>query len=108
MAIRRPRYTFLKDESAPHFKAALILGGISLFCMIVLIILASVITEGINMVTGAVGLSAMLIGWYSFLVSMRELVKRPVNVRLAIISSIFTGIVSIIWLALFLAGIKQA
>ena len=107
MAVKRPRYTFLKDESAPHFKAALIMAGISLAVLAVLVTAAATMTGGIGVIGGAAGLAAMLTAWYAFAVSMKELAGRPVCVRLAVISSVSTGVLSIVWLALLLSGVKQ-
>ena len=51
-------------------------------------------------------LAAMLVSWYAFLVSMRELAKRPVNITLAAVSAGVTGLLAIVWLAVLLAGVK--
>ena len=108
MAVRRPRprYTFLEDKSAPQLKAALIMAGLSFLCLIILIATASVRENGAGMASGAAALAAMLVSWYAFLVSMRELAKRPVNIRLAAVSAGITGLLAIAWLAVFLAGVK--
>ncbi len=108
MAVRRPRprYTFLQDESAPQLKASLIMAGLSFLCLLILIVIASVRETGADMVSGAAALAAMLVSWYAFLVSMRELAKRPVNITLAAVSAGVTGLLAIVWLAVLLAGVK--
>jgi len=107
MAIRRPRYTFLQDESAPHFRAALVLSGVSLAVLCVLVVVSAAAAGGIGMTGGAAALAAMLTAWYAFAVSMRELVRRPVCVRLAVLGTVSSGVLSIVWLALLLSGVKQ-
>ena len=107
MAVRQPRYTFLKDESTPQFRYSLMLTGASAACLAVLLAIAVTQAGMTDVAIGAVGLAAMLIAWYSFSVSLRELVRRPPVIRLAVISTALSGVLSIIWLALFLAGVKQ-
>lgn len=109
MAVKRPRvrYTFLEDKSAPQLKAALIMAGLSLLCLLILIVHASFSENGAGPASGAAALAAMLVSWYAFAVSMKELAKRPVNIRLAAASAGLTGLLAIIWLALLLAGIKR-
>lgn len=107
MAVKRPRYTFLKDESTPQCKYSLMLTGASFGCLAVLLAIATAQSGLTDAALGAAGLAGLLVAWYSFSVSLRELVKRPPVMRLAVISTILSGVLSIIWLALFLAGVKQ-
>ncbi|MDD6684856.1 MAG: hypothetical protein PUE47_03500 [Lachnospiraceae bacterium] len=103
----RPRYTFLKNKNLPDLKWSLLLSTVSLAVMTVLLLL-SFFRKGQGFAaSGAFGLGGFLLALYSFVTSMRILVRRPEHLRLPAFCTIYAGGLFIGWLSLLMLGLNQ-
>jgi hypothetical protein len=103
---KRVKYSFTGKKQAKGGLEAIWLAGIS-FAAFLILVLASFACSGRGgTVLGAFGLLAMILSAYGFCLGLRGLDERNVSRRYATIGTIAAGSVSILWLAVFLAGVK--
>lgn len=101
----RPRYTFLKNKNLPDLKWSLGFSALSGTLLLVMLLI-SYFRQGAGIpLAGAFGLGGLLLAGYSFVVSMRILVRRPEQLRLPAFCVLFSGSMFIGWLSLFLLGL---
>ena len=86
---KKYKYSFTRDHEAKEGLEALVLSGISFAAFIVLAIISFAFSGKGGAVLGAIGLA-----------------EKNTGHRFAAIGTIFAGVMSIIWLALFLVGVK--
>ena len=100
------KFSFYKKETATDAKVSLALSGISLVAVLVLVILSSRGIAADRGILGAVGLAAALLSVYAFFLGIRTLARRDSRIRIAAAATIAAGVMVILWVALFLAGVS--
>lgn len=105
MAGRR-KYQFLKKKEAPDAKLSIWFSLASLVTLIILTLVSFAYEGNGGTALGAVGLLAALVAFYAFYLGMRVLVKRDPEYRLPAFSAVFSGTMSIVWIAMFLWGLR--
>ena len=103
---KKYKYSFTRKNEAKGGKEALVLAGISFAAFLVLIIVSFAFSGNGGTVLGAVGLCAMILAIYGFYLGLKGLSERNAGHRHATIGTLAAGGMSILWLALFLAGVK--
>ena len=103
---KKYKYSFTRDHEAKEGLEALVLSGISFAAFIVLAIISFAFSGNGGAVLGAAGLVAMLLAVYGCYLGLKGLAEKNTGHRFAAIGTIFAGVMSIIWLALFLVGVK--
>lgn len=103
---KRYKYSFTRKNEAKGGREALVLAGISFAAFLVLIFVSFAFSGNGGTILGAVGLFAMILAVYGFCLGLKGLSERNTGHRYAAIGTIAAGGVSILWLALFLAGVK--
>lgn len=100
------RYSALKPKSSKEGKISLgmavLSGGLLLFCVI-----ASALSAGKGTAyIGAVGLGAGLFALYGTVLGLKALQEKKNRSRLTIAGAIISGILFVLWLAVFIIGLK--
>jgi hypothetical protein len=103
---KKYKYSFTQKNESKEGLEALILSGLSFAAFLVLCILAFAFSGEGGTVLGAVGLVAMLMALYGAYLGLKGLAGRTVKKRYAASGTICAGIMSIVWLAVFLVGVK--
>lgn len=104
--MKKYKYSFAPDAQSGNGVFATVAGAVSLALFLVVCILSLLRGGDANAAVGAIGLFGFLFSVYAFIVGIRSLREKKVNHRFCIVGSIASGIMSVIWLALFFGGIK--
>ena len=99
-------YTFLEPGEMPRANAAILFSGISLAILLILIIVAFAMDGNAGLTAGAAGLAGALFAVYAFIIAMIALAKRESRYRLCVTAAIISGLMLIIWLTVFLNGLR--
>lgn len=102
---RRKQYTFIKKKSAPNAKLSILFTTISLVIMLVLFLVSLGFGGQGGMVLGAAGLAAMLLAFYAFILGLGVLRKRNPEYRLPAFCTLYSGVISLGWVALAIWGL---
>jgi uncharacterized membrane protein YadS len=97
------KYTFIK-KVAPAAKESLIFSAASLGLLILDILLSCAMNGNGGAILGAIGLFAMLVAMYGFYLGVRAVSDRGTNYLITALGTIFAGIMSIIWIGIFVLG----
>lgn len=103
---KKYKYSFSRTNEAKEGKEALVLAGVSFAAFIVLTIVSFAMSGKGGVALGAVGLVAMLLAVYGCCLGLKGLASENTGHRLAAMGTISAGVMSIVWLALFLVGVK--
>ena len=90
----------------PRANASLVFSGLSLAILLILILVAFILEGKGGLVLGAVGLVGALFALYAFIIGMIALARRESRYRLCVTATITSGLMMIIWLTVFLNGIR--
>ena len=99
-------YSFLEPGDMPRANASLIFSGLSLAILLIMIFVAAVLEGQGGPVMGAAGLVGALFALYAFIIGMIALAKRESRYRLCVVAAITSGLMMIIWLTVFLNGVR--
>lgn len=99
-------YSFLEPGDMPRANASIIFSGLSLAILLIMIFVAFVMEGQGGPVMGAVGLVGALFALFAFVIGMIALAKRESRYRLCVAAAIISGLMMIIWLTVFLNGIR--
>ncbi len=103
---KKYKYSFTQKNESKEGLEALIFAGISFASFLILSILSFAFLGGGGTVLGAVGLVAMLLALYGCYLGLKGLARRGMRKRYAASGTICAGVVAILWLAVFLVGVK--
>lgn len=106
MAKKRYKYAFTKQKHSQDGKISAIFAGISLglFCISGL---CSLVYHGKGgLYLGAVGLAAMGLSVYGFILGLKSFSEKKRDQFYCKIGAVANGTLAVIWLALFLLGIS--
>ena len=106
MAVKRYKYSFANKNHAAKGVVSTACAGISagIFCVASLCSLAYQGNGGIYL--GALGLAALGISIYGFIMGLRSFSEKQKNQRFCKIGAMANGVIMVIWLALFLVGLS--
>ena len=106
MAGKRYKYSFTNKNHAAKGVVSTVCAGISLgvFCVASLCSLAYHGNGCIYL--GAMGLAALGISIYGFIMGLRSFSEKHKNQRFCKIGAMANGVIMVIWLALFLVGLS--
>ncbi|MDO4490073.1 MAG: DUF6142 family protein [Lachnospiraceae bacterium] len=103
---KKYKYSFAGKKEVREGRGAVVLSSLSLALFFISISM-SFITEGnAGIVTGAFGLFSFLCAVYGFYLGLSLLRTTQKGHGIAAVGSITSGIVALMWLAVFLMGLK--
>ena len=100
------KYRFLSKPVAKDGKLSIILGGVSFAIMLASIIISFFMEGKGDNVLGALGLCAIALAFYGFILGLRGLNQKKVDHKLSFIGTVTSGLAVILWLAIFVVGAK--
>ncbi len=103
---RRRKYSVTKKTLSKDGKISLILGVVSVAAF-VFCICASALSrgEGASYI-GAIGIGASLVALYGCVLGIKEFASQDTAHGKPFVGTILSGVIFIVWLAIFLSGIK--
>lgn len=103
---KKYKYSFAGKKEAKEGRGAIVLSAIAL-ALFFASMLISYFTEGnAGILVGAFGLFSFMCSLYGFYLGISVLKTRRKGYTIAAIGSISSGLVAIIWLSMFLMGLK--
>lgn len=102
---KRFRYAFAKKKEARKGKLSSGLAAFSLVLFVAAILLAFFMEGELGFIVGGIGLFAMLLSVYGFIMGLVSFSEENRNHRTSIIGSIANGIIMVGWLGIFLMGV---
>lgn len=102
---RRYRYAFAKKEEARKGKLSVGLAAASFLLFLAAVALAYLLEGRLGYIVGGIGLFAMLLSVYGFIMGLASFSEVKRNHRTSIIGSIGNGLIMVGWLGLFLMGV---
>ena len=99
------RYTFLERGEMPRAKASLLFSAASLGILLVMMLLAYLLQGKAPLAIGAAGLVGLLMAGYAFAIGIKALSRHESKHRVCVAAATFSGLMSIIWLTVFLNGL---
>ena len=103
---KKYKYTFTKKDGDHGGRDAGILAAVSFGLFLLLSLVSFGFSGQAGTALGAVGLFAMLLSLYGCCVGFRSIIRQKLIQRSSIVGSIASGVVFILWLALFLVGVS--
>ena len=103
--MKKFRYSFAPDANAKGGVAAAVSAGVSLALLLITAVISFAFEGRGGVYLGAIGLFALLLSGYGFYLGIRSFSEKHVNHRYSIIGSLSSGVLAVLWLALFLVGI---
>ncbi len=103
---KKYKYSFTQKNESKEGLEALLFAAISFAVFLILIILSFAFSGEGSRVLGALGLAAMLLALYGCCLGLKGLAGRGRRKRYAASGTICAGVVAILWLAVFLVGVK--
>lgn len=102
---KRTMYSFMEKQHSKKGKLSTLVAAIS-YVLFFIMVLISYITKGqAGLYAGAVGLSAMLLSIYGFVLGLRSFQETNCLHRYSKVGSILNGLALVGWLSLLLIGI---
>jgi len=103
---KRFKYTSRLRPETKGGIAALLMAAISVFLFAVAVIISYIYKgEGGNLL-GAIGLVGFLLTLVGFWIGIKSFSEKEKSHRFSTIASIINGIIAVIWLALYLVGVR--
>lgn len=102
---KRYRYAFARKKEAGKGKLSVGLGIASFLLFLTSVLLSFFLEEKFGFIVGGVGLFAMLLSVYGFLMGLLSFSEENRKHRTSIIGSIANGIIMVCWVGLYLTGI---
>lgn len=101
------KYRFIPKPVAKDGKASIGLAIASGAIMLVSIIMSFVMEGNGDHILGAMGLCAILLAAYGFLLGIKGLNEKNVAHKLSFIGTVASGLAVILWLAIFFVGVAK-
>ena len=89
----------------PRAKASIVFSGVSLLLLLVTLLFAAGLKGKAPLAIGAAALVGALCAGYAFIIGLLALTRRESRYRLCVAASIFSGLMAILWLTVFLNGL---
>ena len=99
------KYTFIEEDKFTDTRVSLALSVGSLAVLRVTVLISFIVQAQGGIALGCSGLIAMLFSFYAFYLGMRALSQKTESIPKATLSALASGIMSILWVVLFLLGI---
>lgn len=99
-------YSFARKKQSEEGVISSILAGISLFLFLAAAVLSGLAGGKGAVYLGAMGLAAMGISIYGFVIGLKSFSRKDRSYRYSKMGSIANGVIMIGWLALFLIGVS--
>ena len=99
------RYTFLDPGDMPRAKASIFFSAGSLGILLLMLLLAYLFQGKAPLVVGAAALAGALCAGYAFIIGLIALARHESRHRLCVTATLFSGVMTIIWLTVFLNGL---
>ena len=103
---KRYRYAFTKKKEASKGKLSIGLAVMSLFLLGTALGVSIYLDGRLGFIVGGISLFAMLISIYGFLMGLSSFSEENRMHRTSIVGSISNGIIVVVWLAFYLVGIQ--
>ena len=103
---KRYRYAFAKKKEARKGKISTGLAAASLLLFGAAVTTAFFLEGELGFIVGGIGLFAMLLSVYGFVLGLSGFSEKDRNHRTSIIRSIANGIIMVGWLGIFLMGVS--
>ena len=104
MLKKRYKYNFAAKKESGDGKASVVYAVMSF--VFILISFCSVYFGISEAVAGAVGLAATLLSLAGFFIGIRSLLNRETNHSFGIFGTVSNGLLAVLWIGLYLAGIN--
>ncbi len=102
---RDNKYTFIEKKNSKGGILAAQLAGVSLALLIIDSVLSFAFRGSAGAIAGVIALAAMALSVYGFIIGMRSFNDRECSPKYSVIGSIFSGVVMVGWLTVFLTGL---
>lgn len=103
---RKYKYSFVKKEDAQEGRRAAWTAAVSFGLFLILSLVSFAFGGKGGNALGALGLFAMLLAFYGCYIGFKSIGRHGRMQKFSVIGSLTSGAVSILWLALFLVGVK--
>lgn len=103
---KRYRYAFVKKKEAGKGKLSTGLAAASLLLFGAAVMTAFFLEGKFGFLVGGIGLFAMLLSVYGFIMGLSSFSEEDRNHKTSIIGSIANGIIMVGWLGIFLMGVS--
>ena len=103
---KRYRYAFVKKKEAGKGKLSTGLAAPSLLLFGAAVMTAFFLEGKLGFLVGGIGLFAMLLSVYGFIMGLSSFSEEDRNHKTSIIGSIANGIIMVGWLGIFLMGVS--
>lgn len=103
---KRYRYAFVKKKEAGKGKLSTGLAAASLLLFGAAVMTAFFLEGKLGFLVGSIGLFAMLLSVYGFIMGLSSFSEEDRNHKTSIIGSIANGIIMVGWLGIFLMGVS--
>ncbi|MEE8886466.1 MAG: hypothetical protein SOI56_07895 [Eubacteriales bacterium] len=102
----RRKYSFLKNDDSRNSKRSIALSAVSAIIFIILI-LVSIMAGVSGPASGAFGLMALIFSVIAFALGVKALTNHEGKQNLAVIGTMMSGVVMILWGGIFILGIHS-
>ncbi|MDD3278331.1 MAG: hypothetical protein PHG16_05525 [Lachnospiraceae bacterium] len=103
--MKKYRYSFAPDQNAKGGVASAVIAAASLGILLICVGISFFMKGKGGSYIGAVGLFSLLLSAYGFYLGLKSFSEKKVNHKYSIIGSMGSGVLTVIWLGLFLSGI---
>ena len=105
MTKRKFKYKLLKKKHSPKGVLSSVLAGVSLLLFFAAVFCSLVFHGNGGLYLGAMGLIAIALSVYGFLLGLKSFGDKERDLFYCKVGALGNGVLMVIWLALFLAGI---
>lgn len=103
---KKYKYSFAGKKEVREGRGAIVLSALALALFFISISISYISEGNAGIVIGACGLFSFLCAVYGFYLGLSVLKTRQKGQAIAVVGSISSGIVAILWLTVFLMGLK--
>ena len=103
---KRFKYTSRIKPEAKGGMAALLMAALSIFLLLIAVIISYVFLGQGGDLLGAIGLVGLLLSVVGFFIGIKSFAEKEKSHRYSTIASMANGIIAVVWLALYLVGIR--
>lgn len=100
------KYRFISKPVAKDGKLSIGLGCVSFLLMLATIFISFFMEGKGDIILGAMGLCAIALAFYGFILGLQGLNQKKVDHKLSFIGTVVSGLAVILWLAIFVVGAK--
>ena len=100
------RYSFLETNDMSRPKAAIWFSVLSAILLVVDLLVSWAMEGSAPLFFGAAGLVGALSALYALIIALIALSRREARYRTCVAAALFSGIMAILWLTVFLSGLQ--